>query len=59
MTSKKEGGGDVYPGRCGHTGPGFTRVLYLKATVRNVTQRAWWVRMRLCTNSGSVYVVVW
>ena len=29
--------------------------LYLKATVRNVTQRAWWVLMRLCTNSGAVY----
>jgi len=52
MTSKQEGGGDVYPGRCGHTGPVVRE--YLKATVRNVTQRAWWVRMGLCTDSGVV-----
>ena len=29
---------------------------YLKSIVRNVIQRAWWVLMRLCTNSGAVYM---
>ena len=54
MTSKEEGKwGSVYLGKCGHTGPVVRE--YLKVTVRNVTQRAWWVRMRLCTNSGAVY----
>ena len=28
---------------------------YLKTIVRNVTQRAWWVRVRLCTNSDAIY----
>jgi len=46
------GGGRVYSGTCGHTGPVVRE--YLKATVRNVTQRAWWVCVGLCTDSGAV-----
>jgi len=29
---------------------------YLKAIFRNDNQRAWWVRMRLCTTSGAGYL---
>jgi len=56
MTSKQEGrGGEGFiPVGVDTLGPVVRE--YLKSIVRNVTQRAWWFRMRLCTNSGAVYM---
>ena len=53
MASKQEGRGKGLSGRCGYTGPVVQE--YLRAIVHNVTWRAWWIRMRICTNSGAVY----
>jgi len=53
VTSKQEGKGKGLSRWVWIHWAGCTRVP--EGIVRNATQRAWWVRMRLCTNSGVVY----
>jgi len=54
MTLKQEGWGKGFI-PLGVDALGLVVRGYLKAIARNVTQRAWWVRIGLCTNSGAVY----